>query len=118
MNRENEIHTRPQALLFLAKVSLFQLKRTAENFFDSEIKTFHSGDNLKDKPTVAESKTPLWTKSEPEEQWLLAGKVHNLRLAVKRLNRLEIPLRLISCKTYAHKKEANAMVELFYEVKK
>ena len=43
MNRENEIHTRPQALLFLAKVSLFQLKRTAENFFDSEIKTFHSG---------------------------------------------------------------------------
>jgi dihydrofolate reductase len=30
----------------------------------------------------------------------------------------EIPLRLISCKTYAHKKEENAMVELFYEVKK
>jgi dihydrofolate reductase len=30
----------------------------------------------------------------------------------------EIPLRLISCKTYPHKKEANAMVELFYEVKK
>ena len=30
----------------------------------------------------------------------------------------EIPLRLISCKTYQHKKEENAMVELFYEVKK
>ncbi|MDQ3178884.1 MAG: dihydrofolate reductase family protein [Acidobacteriota bacterium] len=30
----------------------------------------------------------------------------------------EIPLRLISCKTYNHKKEENAMVELFYEVKK
>ncbi len=30
----------------------------------------------------------------------------------------EIPLRLISCKTYKHKKEANAMVELFYKVKK
>ena len=30
----------------------------------------------------------------------------------------EIPLRLISCKTYSHKKEDNAMVELFYEVKK
>ena len=30
----------------------------------------------------------------------------------------EIPLRLISCKTYQHKKEDNAMVELFYEVKK
>jgi len=30
----------------------------------------------------------------------------------------EIPLRLISCKTYPHKKEENAMVELFYEVKK
>ena len=30
----------------------------------------------------------------------------------------EVPLRLISCKTYKHKKEENAMVELFYEVKK
>ncbi len=30
----------------------------------------------------------------------------------------EIPLRLISCKTYKHKKEENEMVELFYEVKK
>lgn len=30
----------------------------------------------------------------------------------------EIPLRLISCKTHPHKKEENAMVELFYEVKK
>ncbi len=30
----------------------------------------------------------------------------------------EIPLRLVSCKTYPHKKEGNAMVELFYEVKK
>jgi dihydrofolate reductase len=30
----------------------------------------------------------------------------------------EVPLRLISCKSYKHKKEENAMVELFYEVKK
>jgi dihydrofolate reductase len=30
----------------------------------------------------------------------------------------EVPLRLISCKTYPHKKEENALVELFYEVKK
>ena len=30
----------------------------------------------------------------------------------------EIPLRLISCKTYPRKNEDNAMVELFYEVKK
>ena len=30
----------------------------------------------------------------------------------------EVPLRLISCKTYPHKKEENALIELFYEVKK
>lgn len=30
----------------------------------------------------------------------------------------EIPLRLISSKTYKHKKEDNRMVELFYEVKR
>lgn len=91
MNRENEIHTRARALLFRTKVSLLQLKRLIENLSDSEIKAFSRADNLKDKPTIAESRTPLWTESDPRERPLLAGKVHNLRLAVKRLNGLEIP---------------------------
>lgn len=42
-------------------------------------------------PVIAESKTPLWTETEPEERFLVAGKIHNLRLAVRNIDGLEIP---------------------------
>ncbi|MDQ3748517.1 MAG: VanW family protein [Acidobacteriota bacterium] len=90
MSQEKEFHTVAQALIFRGKVSLLQLKRHVENAFDKQIKRFPSADNLVDKPVIAESKTPLWTESQPPEQFLLAGKVHNLRLAVKKLNGVEI----------------------------
>ncbi len=87
----NRIHTIAQAVIFRAKASVFQLKRGVENLFDSQLERHLFADNLKNAPVAAESKTPLWTEIEPEEQFLLAGKVHNLRLAVKKLNGLEIP---------------------------
>jgi hypothetical protein len=80
-----------QALVFRAKAFLLQIKRGAENLFSSEIERFPKGENLASRPAIAESKTPLWTESAAAEQFLLAGKVHNLRLAVERLNGLEIP---------------------------
>jgi hypothetical protein len=85
------IHTRPQALVFRAKAFLLQLKRGAENLFNADLRPCAPAENLTGRPVIAESKTPLWTESAPGEQFLLAGKVHNLRLAVKRLNGLEIP---------------------------
>lgn len=88
---EKRTHTRPQALIFRAKAFLLQLKRGAENLMHSEIKRFPKTENLTNQTIIAESKTPLWTESAPAEQFLLAGKVHNLRLAVQRLNGLEIP---------------------------
>ena len=91
MKEENEIHTHAQAAIFRAKVSLLQLKRGFSNLLDGKIQRFPFAENLSDKPFVAESKTPLWTESEPEEQFLLAGKVQNLRLAIKKLDGLEIP---------------------------
>lgn len=90
-NLQNNTHSRGQALLFRGKASLLQLKRGFENVFDPNIKRYNFNDKLKNAPVIAESKTPLWTESAAEEQFLLAGKIHNLRLAVKRLNNLEIP---------------------------
>ncbi len=90
-NETNKIHTRAQAEIFRGKVSLLQLKRGFENLLDKRVKQFPLANNLEEKPMIAESKTPLWTESEPQEQFLPAGKVHNLRLAVKKLNGLEIP---------------------------
>ncbi|MBK9154039.1 MAG: VanW family protein [Chloracidobacterium sp.] len=40
---------------------------------------------------IATSRTPLWTEIEPEERFLVAGKIHNLRLAARQLDGLEIP---------------------------
>jgi hypothetical protein len=91
MKQENGIHTYAQAALFRMKATLLQLRRGASNLADRKIRRFPFSENLADAPVVAESKTPLWTESTPAEQFLLAGKVHNLRLAVKKLNGLEIP---------------------------
>lgn len=91
LKSENRVHTRLQALVFRAKAFLLQLKRGAENLFSSDIKRFPKTENLANQPIIAESKTALWTESAPAEQFLLAGKVHNLRLAIERLNGLEIP---------------------------
>ncbi|HSK72901.1 MAG TPA: VanW family protein [Pyrinomonadaceae bacterium] len=87
----DNIHKRHQAVIFRGKASLLQLKRGVENLFDARLKRYSFSDKLKKASVIAESKTPLWTESAPEEQFLLAGKVHNLRLAVKKLNNLEIP---------------------------
>lgn len=87
----NNIHKRGQAAIFRIKASLLQLKRGFENFLDSKTEQQKISGELKTAPVIAESKTPLWTESAEEEQFLLAGKVHNLRLVAKKINGLEIP---------------------------
>lgn len=91
MKQENNIHTYAQALIFRSKASLLRVRRGFLNLSDKRIRRFPFASNLNSNPIVAESKTPLWTESAAEEQFLLAGKVHNLRIAVKKINNLEIP---------------------------
>lgn len=80
-----------EAIIFKVKSSLLQMRRAGQNLFDSRIRKFSRGEALREMPVIAESKTRLWTESEPEERFLLAGKIQNLRLVVKELNGLEIP---------------------------
>jgi hypothetical protein len=98
--RRNDRFTRKQtrklpspkeAIIFKVKSSLLQLRRAGQNLLDSSIRKFPKGEALRDAAVIAESKTRLWTESEPEERFLLAGKIQNLRLVVKALNGLEIP---------------------------
>ena len=42
-------------------------------------------------PAIAESITPLWTETDARGRFLVAGKIHNLRLAAARLDGVEIP---------------------------
>ncbi|MEO6588547.1 MAG: VanW family protein [Pyrinomonadaceae bacterium] len=88
---QNNIHKRSQALIFRGKAILLQFNRGVKNLFDSSLKSCLLTDKLKIAPVIAESKTPLWTESTPEEMFLMAGKVQNLRLAVRKLDGLEIP---------------------------
>lgn len=88
---ERKIPTRKDALVFRGKTFLLQVRRSLEDTLDARIKRFPYSDTLTGKSTVAESKTPLWTEAEPEERFLVAGKIQNLRVAARRLDGIEIP---------------------------
>jgi hypothetical protein len=84
-------HTRIQSLIFKTKAALLRAKRGMENLFDRKLRKFPKAAGPGKNSIIAESKTPLWTESLSEEQFLLAGKVHNLRLAIRKLDGVEIP---------------------------
>lgn len=80
-----------EAIVFRVKSALLQARRGARNLLDSRIRKFSKAAALIDKPVIAESRTALWTETDPEERFLLAGKIHNLRLVIRELNGVEIP---------------------------
>jgi len=88
---EPKIHTRQEALAFRAKAFLLQLKRGAENLLSSDVRRLPKGFELAAQPIIAESKTALWTEKDRAEMPLMAGKIHNLRLAIGKINGIEIP---------------------------
>jgi len=83
--------TRREALVFRAKSLGLQTKRYFSDSLDRKVRSFQKGDSLLDQPLVAESKTKLWTEIEPEERFLVAGKIQNLRVAAFALDGLELP---------------------------
>ncbi|MCD9187571.1 MAG: VanW family protein [Pyrinomonadaceae bacterium] len=90
-----EIHSIVQTFNFQGKAKLLQLKRGFKNLFDTNLNSFPKSEQLSDSNPIAESKTELWTETEPEERFLIAGKIENLRLAVKKINGIVIPANRI-----------------------
>src|SRR6266404_2161718 len=80
-----------QALVFLGKATLLQLGRAVRESITKDVQRFSVGNTLIRQRTIAESRSPLWTEIEDSEKILLAGKIHNLRLAIRRLNGVEVP---------------------------
>jgi VanW like protein/Glycosyl transferases group 1 len=78
------------AAVFRAKSALFQLKRGAENLFAHGHARHRRGDALAGKSVIAESRTRLRGDDAAGERALEAGKVHNLRLAARRLDGVEV----------------------------
>lgn len=83
---KSTLPTRLDALTFRAKSSLLQAKRWVVDLSNNEIKPARKNDDLKDAPIVAESVSDLWTEIEPEERFLVAGKIQNLRVAIEAIN--------------------------------
>ena len=89
--KNDQLPTITQALIFRGKATLLQLKRGWKNRFDHTLHRFSQTNSGSDLAALGESKTPLWTEKEPGEQFLQAGKVQNLRLAIRSLHGLLIP---------------------------
>ncbi len=79
------------AFLFRGKALAFQGSRAVREGIGNETRRYCIDNALVDKKIIAESRTSLWTAHENSERHLLAGKIHNLRLAVRRLNGVEVP---------------------------
>jgi hypothetical protein len=87
--KTDQLPTRTQAIIFRGKATLLQIKRGFQNALDKDLRKFVSKDN-QNQPIIAESITPLWTEKEAGEQFLQAGKIQNLRMAVRHLNGLQV----------------------------
>jgi hypothetical protein len=82
--------TRVDSAVFRLKSALLQARRLCTDAVGG-VDLHGVGVGVSTAPVIARSVTPLWTESEPEERILVAGKIQNLRLAVARLNGVEIP---------------------------
>lgn len=83
--------SRADALVFAVKASLFRLDRMRRDLVNRDAVRFRPSAALADAPIVAESKTKLWTEASDAERPLMVGKIHNLRIALRRVDGIEIP---------------------------
>ena len=87
---ERRIPTHREAIAFRLKSLFLQARRSSRDLLDRNIKRFPTASSIKTSTVLGESRTPLWTEHDPREKELLAGKIHNLRLAIRRLDGLEV----------------------------
>lgn len=79
------------ALVFRFKATLFQLRRAAQNTLITRPQRFPQIEREAGSPVIAASTVQLWKDVVEHERRLQAGKIHNLRIALRRINNLEIP---------------------------
>lgn len=82
---------RSEAIVFRVKSLLLQIRRAVSDRFGPPVRQYPKGSSLVDGPVAAESRTPLWTETDPRERHLVAGKIQNLRVATASLNGVEVP---------------------------
>lgn len=82
--------TRFGAALFNGKAILLQARRGLINALDRELRVHPKTAELIDAPIVASSVSRLWTENDARERHLIAGKIQNLRVAIKCISGTEV----------------------------
>ncbi|HUR99868.1 MAG TPA: VanW family protein, partial [Pyrinomonadaceae bacterium] len=88
---ERKLPTYADSIVFRGKTLLLQLRRGIGDLRSRNVRRHRIGTQLSEKKVLATSRTKLWTENDPRERFLVAGKIHNLRLAVRKLDGLEVP---------------------------
>jgi hypothetical protein len=83
--------TRARAALVWFKRRLLSAWRLASDMCTGRPPRWPRSDALRAAPECARVSSALWTDGRPEEFVLVAGKVHNLRLAVRAFDGVEVP---------------------------
>jgi hypothetical protein len=88
---EQKVPSRWDALAFGTKAALFRAARRLREIRGRPAR-HPLGAALQDAPAVAEIRSPLWSGAgRAQEHGLTAGKIHNLRLALRAIDGVEIP---------------------------
>ena len=90
IQKKKRTPTRADAAVFRLKSALLQARRLCTDAAGG-VHLHRLGTVVPTAPVIARSVTPLWTETEPGERILVAGKIHNLRLAAARLDGIEVP---------------------------
>ena len=88
-----------ELVIFQLKVWGLQLRRSTIDLCTQSVRTYQPQTSTIAGEILAESRSPLWgmsisglaTETIELEQPLIAGKIHNLRIAIRQLNGIEIP---------------------------
>jgi hypothetical protein len=86
-----------EAIVFRSKATALQLRRRLHNHWQHPVKRYTPQPQDADKNTqvLAESITPLWSSHDRQEWNLIAGKIENLRVAIRQINGVALPAQAI-----------------------
>ena len=83
--------TRLQAAWFWLRARRQIVRHGCRHLFDRQQRRWPTAATLATAPIRAQSRTPLWVDGRADEFILVAGKVHNLRLAARAFHAIEVP---------------------------
>jgi hypothetical protein len=87
-----ERHSLAKEIIFSTKIVLLRFARFFKNTFVVRTQRFSVSLELQQEEVIASSESDLWNIDDNVQNWILtAGKVQNLRVAIKMLNGVEVP---------------------------